>query len=601
MNLREFTEEVDRKSAGLTKNELQIIIHSLARKVPESMRNDFVMLLDQAGESSAAGGEGDLKLAVRNLDEQEIQKEFIRLKELFGRIGNEELCFRAEGYEDYSSGYWEADYIWEYEDPDGIGRIYEETALFIQRCVNDGFYREAVELFDRMAGTEAMADDGGDFFGLGLEEMVNERLVVIDSRTLALHVLYAAYRNADAAGRPEALFEYFKMPFFRNIRLESMLSLGREELEGLPEFWDGWIALLMRENGDVAGRLLKEAVLYQKEEPEMLAVARQAKERHPSLYLALLERYEKKHDYSRQIEIGREALEAIDPQYTIRSQAALMTAEACLAKGQDSLAEQCWLEAFASATKPVHYLRIMAESRRPEDYREETMGMISRAEKNSASGRDGAKELDLNALAGDAKPVFQFLTGDFDAAMEQCRKMKQPLGWTGKFIKCGVALFLLLLYKGDKLEPGCSVSVEDALFYLGFKKEEYFRGTRYWLEYEGRQLEAPEEKEVFWQCFLRWKAGYSLTSEQEKEYLSYLETVIDQRVRAIVSGQHRNYYSSVAALAAALGEVKASMGDASAKDRIMWKYKEEFPRHSSLHAALREYGMTDLRKKGSRF
>ena len=32
---------------------------------------------------------------------------------------------------------------------------------------------------------------------------------------------------------------------FRNIRLKPILSLGNEELKGLPEFWDAWIELLI--------------------------------------------------------------------------------------------------------------------------------------------------------------------------------------------------------------------------------------------------------------------------------------------------------------------------------------------------------------------
>ena len=73
--------------------------------------------------------------------------------------------------------------------------------------------------------------------------------------------------------------------------------------------------------------------------------------------------------------------------------------------------------------------------------------------------------------------------------------------------------------------------------------------------------------------------------------------MIDKRVHGIVSGQHRNHYESVAALAAALGEVKESRGEAGAKEIQLQKYREEFPRHSALHGELRSYGMTDMRKK----
>ena len=80
-------------------------------------------------------------------------------------------------------------------------------------------------------------------------------------------------------------------------------------------------------------------------------------------------------------------------------------------------------------------------------------------------------------------------------------------------------------------------------------------------------------------------------------YLAVLGPLIDKRVVAIVSGQHRSHYESVAALAAGLGEVKESMGIKGAKEEIMQSYRKQFPRHSSFHAALRQNGMSDKRKK----
>ena len=49
-------------------------------------------------------------------------------------------------------------------------------------------------------------------------------------------------------------------------------------------------------------------------------------------------------------------------------------------------------------------------------------------------------------------------------------------------------------------------------------------------------------------------------------------------------------------LVAALGEVKESLGEKFAKEKILQKYREEFPRHSSFHGALRANGMRDSRK-----
>ena len=76
-----------------------------------------------------------------------------------------------------------------------------------------------------------------------------------------------------------------------------------------------------------------------------------------------------------------------------------------------------------------------------------------------------------------------------------------------------------------------------------------------------------------------------------------MEKLIDMRVKAIISGQHRAHYGRVAA---AFGEVKESRRDQGAKNRLLLEYREMFPRHTSFHEELRRYGMPDTRKKAGR-
>ena len=75
----------------------------------------------------------------------------------------------------------------------------------------------------------------------------------------------------------------------------------------------------------------------------------------------------------------------------------------------------------------------------------------------------------------------------------------------------------------------------------------------------------------------------------------------DRKDGSNLSGQFRGHYNSVAALAAALGEVRESMGMPSGKERTMQKYKEEFPRHNAFGRELRSYGMNYTRKNGRRY
>ncbi|MCI8887599.1 MAG: hypothetical protein HFG70_05880 [Hungatella sp.] len=52
-------------------------------------------------------------------------------------------------------------------------------------------------------------------------------------------------------------------------------------------------------------------------------------------------------------------------------------------------------------------------------------------------------------------------------------------------------------------------------------------------------------------------------------------------------------------MAEALGEVKESREETGAVERTLLGCRNEFPRQSSFHEALREFGMPDLRKKAA--
>jgi len=597
MNLREFTEIVDQKAGERSRSELLVFLHSIARKVPEEKREEFIGILEGIRGDAAGEESRPPETVMKMTDEKEIRKEFGRLAELFGRIEEGELTLHADGYEDYSRGYSDS-WVWEYEDEQAVGRVYEDAGRLIQRCVNDGVYRLAVEMFDLFSDTQATVENDWEDFEMGVQKLAQEHLAALNLENLALYALYAAYQDSEPKERAKNLYVYFSIPFFGEIHVEDMLSLGREELQDQSAFWDSWIQLLSAQAGDIPARLLREAVSYQHGEKGMLEFARLSYRTHPSLYLEALDGLERAHDYLRQLEAGQEALEKVGRKYILRSRIALKTAEAAIRLEKEEEAERCLLEAFASWTVPVGYLRILCESRDPEAYREETKRIILSAGRGHEAGSNTRvpAELQENLISGYQADILGFLSGDFDAVMGQCLGRDRPLGWTGSFVKCGIAMFLLLLLEGEDWKPGCLKMAENLLHYLDFRAEEYYCGTKHQVEYAGKTAVPGEDMELFGKCFQRWKAGYHLTQEKKQEYLSKLEGLIDGRIEAVVSGQHRGSYRGAAALAAALGEVKESMGQAGEKQCVMQKYKERFPRHSSFHGELRAFGMKDTRK-----
>lgn len=65
MNLKEFTEMVDHMTQQMNREQLQLLVHSIARKIPEENRKDFTKLLgDVQGNNTLKGG-GKLKIDIK--------------------------------------------------------------------------------------------------------------------------------------------------------------------------------------------------------------------------------------------------------------------------------------------------------------------------------------------------------------------------------------------------------------------------------------------------------------------------------------------------------------------------------------------------------
>ena len=68
-----------------------------------------------------------------------------------------------------------------------------------------------------------------------------------------------------------------------------------------------------------------------------------------------------------------------------------------------------------------------------------------------------------------------------------------------------------------------------------------------------------KSKEIFWSIFCLWKVNYKISADDITSYVEWVESN-RQRIDGIVGGKYRNKYNDVALLAAALGEIKESLG-----------------------------------------
>lgn len=137
-----------------------------------------------------------------------------------------------------------------------------------------------------------------------------------------------------------------------------MFHVGRENLKDIEQFWIDWIALLKTKSGDKEARLLQEAVL-QKDGIEGLAkITEEVCDVHPSLYLTVMELYDKNHDYEQIEKIGAQAMEKIDKKFKIRGKIALRAAYASSYQMHiKNMMQFCW-ECFYSDATVRNYLRL---------------------------------------------------------------------------------------------------------------------------------------------------------------------------------------------------------------------------------------------------
>jgi len=371
MNQKVFIEKSDEIMNNMSLDELKKCLHNVARKTPENKREIFLQLLNDCY-NQTEGKENNKKFQYKKImSDEKVNNKLIEISSIFEKIENCELCLSAQGYEDYTYGYWESDWIWEYEDNEGIGRIIEDAAMFAHDCMNDFRYVEAVSVFNLIMNTTVYADDdSGDLIELSLEEMVGEKLVNINLRTVALDVLYSDYQIQPTKERANSLYDYFNYSYFDEIHIEDIFSIGREELKDTDIFLQSWIDFLMQQKGETATRLLKEGVLYYKGSEGLIEISRKVYREHPSMYLAAILEYEKTHDYEKMKEIGKEALNNLDRDLKLRGEIAIKTSQASWCVNDFEYMRKCWYEAFYSDSTIANYLRIFANKEASIEYKE---------------------------------------------------------------------------------------------------------------------------------------------------------------------------------------------------------------------------------------
>jgi len=580
MNLLMFINQVDALTKKLDYQQLKLFLHETARILPEHERSVFL-------ERMQAFADGERSVGSTIVDDRDLKREYEEIDKIITKIEEGECVLHEILNEEYDDWYHGDEEEFYYEDPEKILNTIESICGYIHKCVDQEKYDEGAKMGERLMAL--MIQTIGDYGDneLSFSDLVAEKLIAVNSRKTVLEILFCSYHVYPMEERPEIIFIILSNYGLSDIKLEHIFQYGSEELEGVDEFLDVLIRYLGERTGRMAEELIKEAMALKNDPEVSINIAKTYAETHPGMLLQLLTDGQGRSS-EHMLDLGMRALDLIDKKYLIRREVALITAVYASILGEDNKVESCYIEAFRSKTSATDYLRALLECEDRDKTRENLQEILNGILINNNSYRNdfyANSELAENKVTKETNSVLEFLNGEFEHVLNRRMNKKEALGWSGTFMKQGLALFILLLFRGEQLQSGGRSMLESAKFYLDFSSQAYEAGFF--------EKTCKSDSDLLLECILRWKETVSIDEPYAEKVILRLEKMIERRVAGIMEANRRNYYGECAAFIAALGEVKESRGEQSEKQRFMHYFRKKYPRRSAFKAALEMYGYTN--------
>ena len=520
MNLTNFLKQTDALVAQYSTEQLIAFIHEIGRVFPEHRREDFLEMLRSVGNKEEKASK---KNTEKDIDFDEMYR---HVRENLKSIDSQEITITGILNEEYDDWYNDSDEEFYYEDNNGISDMLAEACDFVHICMDRERYKEGFEAGNQMLEMEILCDNeyGDEEFSLG--DMVHHELLYCNLKQVILDTVYCAYHAVPPIKRPEALYGIIVNAKEDAVTLEAIMQHGDEELPALEEFLSCWITYLGDKTGHDADRLILEAAGLLNDIPLEVQYAEKYAAIHPGLYLNILEngKYATANDM---VSIGIQAMKAIPKKYIMRSRVALKTAEYVIAaNGETSLLGKCYYAAYESDTSALNYLRALLNDCENEKKKEELQKVFMKLPVHKSNGYFGmyessgsCSEREENRPDGNMVLLLRFLDGQFADVLDQGLNQSQALGWTGTFMKQGIALYLLYLYEEQWHGKGMAAMAGIVKSAMKFSSEEYQKGVR--------RLDEINENELFCQLFLKWKSKAQMESDMRERAVKRITALLE--------------------------------------------------------------------------
>lgn len=591
MNLTNFLKQTDTITAQYSTEQLISFIHDMGRALPENCREDFLKRLKAAGRNLEKESSKDAENELKFCETYKLVRSYLK------SIDSQEVVIDGMLDEAYGDWYDDRDDEYSYEDHSGIADMLAEAGDFVHTCMDMERYKEGFEVGRQIFSMEILCQSEWGDQELTIGDLVYHNLLQCDLIQVCLDTAYCAYHAASPAKRPEALYEVIANAKMKEVTLETIMQHGDEELPDFQNFLTRWLAYLGAKTGSVADCLILEAVGLLNDVSVAVQYAEEYVAVHPGLYLSILEngKYENADDM---VSIGMEAMKLMPKKYRLRSRVALKTAEYIIeAKESASLQEKCYFIAYESDTCALNYLRALLNGYGTEKKRAELQKVFMALPGNKGGnaysynvfgGEHTYSEREENKPDGNMLLLLRFLDGQFADVLAKGLNKSEALGWTGTFMKQGIALHLLYLYEGRWDGRGMNRMADIVKNEMGFSAEKYRQGT-----YEHNET---NENELFYKLFSKWKTMTPMEADIRTRALKKITRLLEKRTEGIMGANRRNYYGECAAYIAALGEVRESQGEAGAKQKLMTAYKDKYTKRRAFREEMRNYGWVDSKR-----
>lgn len=587
MNLVQFLKEIDTSVVEMSRKQLEVFIHELARTIPENYRNQFINTLITV----KSNDNQDILISDSNSDDlaSEINEITLKLKSII----DEDLCLDSEYNEEYDDWYNADDEELLFSDPHKVLPCIEKGIILIHKCIDMEEYQLGYELAELLSTFKiSAAGDYSSYDGtpLGIDQLDYYSLLNVSFNQLVKESLYLTYMGNELSERAEKLLTMMDNFDCFRVSLEDIMQIGNQDLPELKKFLSLWFSYLSSQNDRRVQNLLQEALTLLDDDNLLLENVRKNVEPHPELYKQFLEKGSKNFDNEKMFQIGKEALDTIPEKYTIRSEIALLTAEYACKMNDSEASEYCWVEALRSNTNVVNYMRIRFMAKNWQQYKNQILQILHDAydrmkqkqqEDYNYFVRNKQKE---NILRNTDYFAILFFEEDFDSIFKHGMNDESTSNYFSNCIEEGIILLLMFLYKGEKLSNGLDFMVTVAAGTFNFTAKDYLDGT-------GIHLDKNDE-ELFWDLFCKWKREVNIPEETAEQWLKQIERFVSKKVSTIMELNKRHHYGECAAYIAALGEVKESLGIQNAKANLMNNYKMEYARRRAFLQELKNYGMS---------